>query len=108
MLIAGGAATLPVLLRGTVDDLLGRGVGVHGGHQAFVDAEAFLEEDVDDRGEAVGGAARVGDDVVLGGIVGVVVHALDDGGDVVALARCGEDHLLGALVEVALGSRLPR
>jgi hypothetical protein len=75
---------------------------VDGGHQTFGDAEAFLEQHVDDGSEAVRGAARVGDDVVLGGVVLVVVHAHDDG-DVFALGRGGDDDLLGAGGDVALG-----
>ena len=50
------APATPVLEGDAVDGLLGRGVGVDGGHEASLDAEALLHEDVDDRGEAVGGA----------------------------------------------------
>ena len=89
----GGTATLPVLLGRAVDGLLRGGVGVDRGHQAFLDAEAFLEQHVHDRREAVRGAGGVGNDVVLRGIVFVVVHAHDDR-DVLALARSGDDDLL--------------
>ncbi len=74
---------------------------MHRRHQAFFDAEAFLEQDVDDRGQAVGRATGVGDDVVLGGVVLLVVDAHDDG-DVLAFARRGDDHFLGAGGDVAL------
>ena len=57
-----------------------------GRHQAFLDAEAFLEQHVHDRRQAVRRAARVGDDVVLAGVVLLVVDAHDDG-DVLALGR---------------------
>ena len=96
------ASTLPILLGGAVDGLLGGGVGVDGGHQALGDAEAFLEQDVHEGGEAVSGAGGVGDDVVLGGVVLVVVDA-DDNGDVLVLSRRGDDDLLGAGLEVAAG-----
>ena len=86
MLIAARAAAFPVLLRGTVHRLLRGGVAVDRGHQTFLDAEAFLEKDVDDRRQAVRGATGVGNDVVLGRVVLLVVDAHDDG-DVLALGR---------------------
>src|SRR5690606_24404854 len=98
----GAAATLPVLLGGTVHGLLGRGVGVDGGHETLDHAEAFLEEHGDDRREAVRGAGGVGDDAVLGEVELVVVDAEDDG-DVLALGRGGDDDLLGAGGDVTLG-----
>jgi hypothetical protein len=60
------------------------------------------QQHVHHRREAVGGAARVGDDVVLGGVVLLVVDAHDDG-DVLTLGRCRDDHLLGARGQVPLG-----
>ena len=96
-----GAAALPVLLGRTVDGLLGGGVAVHGGHETLLDAESFLEEDVDDGCEAVGGAAGVRDDAVLGDVELLVVHAHDDG-DILVLGRSGDDHLLGSGGEVTL------
>jgi hypothetical protein len=63
---------------------------------------AFLEQHVHDRGKAVGGAARVGDDVVLGGIVLIVVHAHHEGA-VLTLGGSGDDDLLGTGGDVALG-----
>ena len=75
---------------------------MHGGHETLLDAEAFLQEDVDDGCEAVGGAAGVGDDAVLGDIKLLVVDAHDDG-DVLVLGGCGDDDLLGAGGDVALG-----
>jgi hypothetical protein len=98
----GGASAFPVLLGGTVDGFLRRGVAVHGGHETFLDAEALFEEDVDDRREAVRRAAGIGNDVVLGRVVFVVVDAHDDG-DVFLLGRRGDDDFLGSGVEVALG-----
>ena len=53
----------------------------------------FVEDDLDHRHQAVGGAARVGDHVMLGGIVLVVVDAVDDR-DVFLLGGRRDDHLL--------------
>ena len=52
--------------------------------------------------ETVRGAARVGNDVVLGDVELVVVDA-DDDGDVLALGRSGYDDLFRAGGDVALG-----
>ena len=98
----GGAATFPVLAGGAVDRLLRGRVAVDGGHEAFLDPETFLEEDVDDGGETVGGAGGVGDDVVFGGVVFGVVDAHDDG-DVLAFGGGGDDDLFAAGGDVALG-----
>ena len=54
--------------------------------------------------EAVGGAARVGNDVMLGRIIESVIHADDEGG-VLALGRCGNDDFLTTGSDVALGLR---
>ena len=59
-----GAGAAEVLVREVEDDLV-VGVAVDGGHDAADDAEV-IEQDLDDGREAVGGAAGVGDDVVLG------------------------------------------
>ncbi|MNY11394.1 hypothetical protein D3C86_1444220 [compost metagenome] len=74
---------------------------MHRGHHGVDDAEVLVE-DLGHRREAVGGAGGVRDDVVLGGVVGLVVDAQDDG-DVLALGRSRDDDLLGAGVEVGLG-----
>ena len=78
-------------MRGVEDDLV-VGVAVDGGHDAGGDAEGVVE-DLDDGREAVGGAGGVGDDVVLGRVVLVVVDAEDDG-DVLVGGRGGDDDLL--------------
>ena len=62
------------------------------------DAELIVEN-LDGRGKAVGGAGGSGDDIVLGRIVHVVVHAHDDG-SVGVLAGSGDDDLLGAAAHV--------
>ena len=83
-----------------VDEALVTGVGVHGGHEATLDAEGIVEC-LGHGGEAVGGAGCVGDDVVLGRIVVGVVHTHDEGG-VFVLCRCGNNDLLGASINVGL------
>src|SRR6266700_2068498 len=78
------------------------GVGVHRGHEAPLDAEG-VQQHLGHRHHRVGGAGRVGDDVVAGGIVFGVVDAHHDG-DVLALGRRGDDHLAGARLEVQGGA----
>src|SRR5699024_8619080 len=74
--VAGSStAAAPILQRGTVNGLLGGGGGVHGGHQAFGDAELVVQ-DLGDGGQAVGGAGGVGDEVHVGGVL-VQVNAAD-------------------------------
>ena len=88
-----GARPAQVLVR-LVQERLAVGVGVDGGDQAAAEAEAVVQH-LDHRGQAVGGAARVGDDVVAVGVVGVVVDA-EHQGDVDVLAGRAHDHLAGA------------
>jgi hypothetical protein len=73
---------------------------VDGGHDAGHDGSEVVET-LGHRGEAVGGAGSGGDDVVLSREL-LVVHVVDDGGQVVA-GRSGDDDLLGASVDVSLG-----
>ena len=47
---------------------------MHRRHEPFLDTEAFLEEHMNNRREAVRGATGVGNDVVLGGVVLIVIH----------------------------------
>src|SRR5699024_5349354 len=96
----GGAGAARVAVRAVLQVLVG-GVGVHGGHQATHDADLVVEG-LGQRREAVGGAGGVGDDVVLGRVVGVVVDTHDERG-VLVLGRGGDDDLLGARVQVRLG-----
>jgi len=101
--VAGSsAATTPVLGRGSVDSTLGSSVGVDGGHEAGVDANVFLGEDVDEGSKAVGGARSVGDDVVGRRVVFVVVDAHDEGLDA-TLGGGGDDDLLGTSLDVTGG-----
>jgi hypothetical protein len=65
---------------------------VDGGHDAGDEAAGF-KNDLDDGGEAVGGATGVGDDVVLGRVVLVLVDAEDDG-QVFVAGGSGDDDFL--------------
>ncbi len=67
-----GAGATKVLVR-EVEEFLIVGVGMDGGHGATVDAERFLKN-LGHGSEAIGGAGGIGNDVVRGGIVGLVVH----------------------------------
>ena len=75
---------------------------MHGRHETLLDSESFLQEDMNHWSKAVGGAAGVGNDAVLGDVKFIVVHAHHDG-DVLVLGRCGDDDLLGAGSDVPLG-----
>src|SRR5438309_4072228 len=97
---SGGAGAAKVLMRRVEDDLV-VGVAVDRGHDAGGDAEGVVD-DLDDGGEAVGGAARVGDDVVFRRVVLVFVDAEDDG-DVLVCGGGGDDDLLDGRTEVGLG-----
>ena len=77
------------------------GVGVDGGHQTLDDADTVVEG-LGHGSQAVGGAGCVGDDVVDGRIVLVVIDAHDDG-DVLVLGGSRDQDLLGAGVQVGLG-----
>lgn len=97
--VDGGARTAQVFVRG-VDDGLGVGEVMQGGEHAVLDAECFVD-DLDDGCDAVGGATGVGDDVINGGIVEVVVAAHDDVEDVV-FDGGGNDDFFDSGIEVGL------
>jgi hypothetical protein len=87
----GGAGAAQVLVAHVHGDLV-VGVGVDGGHQALLDADA-VGQDLGDRGQAVGRAGGVGDD----GHVAAqhfFIDAHDDGGVDVVTARGGDQHAL--------------
>ncbi len=89
-----------------VQHLLVVGVGVHRGHQALLDAEAVLKH-LGYRRQAVGGAARVGDDLVLLRIEDPTVDAQHNRRAVrsgLSAERSGDDDVLRAGGEV--GARL--
>ena len=71
-------------------------------HQAAFQAKVFVEHFHHWR-EAVGGAARVGDNLFVAGEV-ALVDAQHNGGINLVLGRCTDDHLLGTRFEVFRGS----
>ena len=83
-----------------IEDHLVAGVGVNGGHDARLDLEGIVEG-LRHRGEAVGGAASGGDDLVFFG-QGLFVNGEDDGLEVFA-GRSGDDNFLGARFDVSHG-----
>ncbi len=85
-----------------VQDPLVAGVAVNGGHQTPVEAEVLVQN-LDDGGQAVGGAAGVGKDVPVLVAVLVVVDADHEGPHAITFTRCGEDHLAGTSFNVHAG-----
>src|SRR5258708_35951915 len=72
-----------------------------GGHGAAVDSESFLEN-FGYGSEAVGGAGSVGNDVVRRGIVGLVVHAENEG-SIRAIGGSGDDDFFDRSAKMLLG-----
>ena len=99
----GGAGAAQVLVRRVLEVLIGR-VGVDRRHQALLDADQVVE-DLGDRREAVRRARRVGDDVVVLGVVDLVEVDAEDDRRVRLGRRRGDDDLLGAGLEVLGGVR---
>ena len=83
-----------------VEDLLVIRVRVDGRHEALLDRVVDVQ-DLCERRDAVRRAGRVGDDVVLLGVVHVVVDAENDGEVGIGRGR-GDDYLLRAGVDVLL------
>ena len=81
----GRAGAAQVLVR-PVEQVLVGGVGVDRGHQAVADPDRLVQ-DLRDRGEAVGRARRVADDVIALGVVDLVEVDADDDGRVERLGR---------------------
>merc|ERR1719327_1851019 len=96
----GSTSSTPVLSGGGVNNGLGGGHGVDGGHEGFLDDE-FVVDGLDHRGKSVGGA-RGARDEVLASVVDFLVDTHDNGLGVV-LGRGGVDDLLGTSVEDGLG-----
>src|SRR5208283_2380438 len=95
-----GAGAAQILVR-EVQDHLVVGVAVDGGHDAGDEARGF-QNHLHDRRQAVGGAARVRNDVVLGRIVLVLVHAQHQS-DVFVGGGRRDDDLLHGRAQVRLG-----
>ncbi len=87
-----GPRPVGVLVQG-IHRALVAGIGVHRRHIAVLDADRLVQH-LRHRGEAIGGAGGIGDDVVLLGEL-VVVDA-EHHGEVGAGARRGDQHALGA------------
>lgn len=96
----GGTSSTPVLTRGRVDNSLGGGHGVHGGHKSLVNAE-FVVDGLDHGGKTVGSAGSAGDEI-LRSVVFLLVDTHDDGLGVI-LGRGGVDDLLGTSINDGLG-----
>jgi len=93
-------STAPVLPAGAVHGLLGGSGGVDGGHQALGDLEVVVDH-LGERGETVGGAGGVGDNLHAA-LVLLVVHSHHEHWGVRRGSR--DDHLLGSTVEMGGGS----
>lgn len=98
--LGGTTATAPVLAGGTVDGLLGGGVGVDGGHETLDDGELVVD-DLGEGSKAVGGARGVGDDIGAA-VVGLLVDTHHVHGGISGGSR--DDDLLGAALK--MGSSL--
>src|SRR6185312_10875955 len=72
----GGAGAAQVAV-GAVLQVLFLGVGVHGGHEAVLDAGQVIQHG-GQRGQCVRGARGVRDDHVLGGVVDIRVHTIGE------------------------------
>lgn len=92
-------ATTPVLGGGTVDGLLGGGVGVDGGHETLNETEVVVDH-LGEGSQAVGGAGGVGEDVDVGLVLGVVDTHDEHGG---IGGGGGDDDLLGTTLQVGRG-----
>ena len=101
MLSAAARARRRVLVQ-PVHQLLIARVGVDGGHETLLEAEAVVE-DLGQHRQAIGCARRIGHDHMKGGIEGVVVHTHDEGG-ISTLGRSGNHYPGCARVEMAAAS----
>jgi len=98
------AARAPVsALHGAVDRQLRRRGGVHGGHEALLDAELLVDR-LDDRRQAVRRARRARNDRHVDRVL-VLVDADDERRGVGILGRGRDDDLLGAALNVLHAAR---
>ena len=86
---------------GKIEQSLVTGVGVDGGHQPPYNTEV-VENDLGHRGQAVGRAGGVGEHVMLGRVIFLLVDAHDDGLHLTLGGR-GDDHLGRPGVDMRLG-----
>src|SRR5262249_49227871 len=96
----GGAGAAEVFM-GKIEQLLIVGVGVNRSHRAGNDAEGVLNHLGDGR-EAVGGTGGVRNDVMIRGVVGLVVHAKNEGG-VGSVGRSGDDDFFNRAAKMLFG-----
>jgi len=97
--LGSSSATSPVLGRWAIDRLLGSGVRVDGGHEAFLHAESVVD-DLGERCKAVGCAGGIGDDWNVG-LVFLVVDTHDEHRGISRRGR--DDHLLRTALQVGRG-----
>jgi hypothetical protein len=62
----------------TIDEVLIAGVGMNGGHESLFDAKGIVEN-LDHGNKAIGRTRSVRDNLVLGRVKGVVIHANNEG-----------------------------
>ena len=99
----GSTSSTPVLSGGGVNNSLGGGHGVDGGHETFLNDELVVDG-LDHRSKSIGGA-RGARDEVLRSVVLFLVDTHDNGLGVI-LGRGRVDDLLGSSIKDGLGSLL--
>lgn len=97
----GGSCAAEVFLVRPVNEVLVCGVAVRGYHDASFDG-VIVVQDFGEGGQAVGGAAGVGDNVVFVFVVLVFIDAEDDG-NVRVFGWRGDEDFFGAGGEVLFG-----
>ncbi len=75
---------------------------MNGGEQAFINSK-FIVEDFCDGRESVGGARRVGNNVMFLRVVLIVVHTQDNGDVFILRGRRDDDLLRAARFDVRFG-----
>ena len=96
---ANGTTSTPVLVRRTIDRLLGCGGRVNGGHQPLDDAEVIMDN-FGQRCQAVCRARGVRDDGVLG-VICIQVNTTNEHGGIGR--RSGDNDLLGPTLQMGRG-----
>ena len=76
-----------------------------GGDAAVANADGLMHH-FHHRGQAIGGAAGRGDNLVLGGVVDMGVHTIDNIGRGPVFHRCADHHLFHPGIEIGLQRRL--
>merc|ERR1711988_767650 len=99
---SSSTASTPVLGRNSVHSLLGGSVGMDGGHETLLNANALLHDDVAKWGQAVRSAGGVGHDVVSALVVLSVIHTAHQSLHL-TLAWSRNDHLLCTCLKMTLG-----